>query len=159
MEPCRGDRFAGAGCRAAVRIVNASRQMSWEEIQGHVPAIKAHFEKLARRFPTDLTVNSLLGEVLEGRKELWLILDGDRVLATCCTAIETINATGVRIARLMDLAGNDIGAWAGALNKALEAWGTENGVDYYAVEGRSGWGRVIEPMGYRKHATLWRKRA
>lgn len=142
-----------------ISVVNASRDMGWEEVQRHVPAIKANFEKLQKRFPTDTTVQSLLSEVLEGRKELWLVLDGDRVLATACTAIETINATGVRIARLMDLAGSDIGAWAGPLNRALEAWGTENGVDYYAVEGRSGWGRVIEPMGYRKHATLWRKRA
>lgn len=142
-----------------ISVVNASRNMGWEDIQQHVPAIKANFEKLQKRFPTDMTVQSLLGEVLEGRKELWLVLDGDRVLATACTAIETVNATGVRIARLMDLAGENVKAWAEPVAATLEAWGDENSVDFYAVEGRPGWGLILEKIGYRKHAVLWRKQA
>lgn len=133
--------------------------MSWEQVQTHVPAIKAHFEKLVKRFPTDVTVQSLLHDVLEGGKELWLILDGDKVLATALTRLEVIDATGVKILRMMDLAGDNIAAWAEPLEEAMTAYGDEHGVDYRAVEGRSGWGRVIEKFGYRKHATLWRKRA
>lgn len=143
----------------AIRIVNASRDMGWDEIQGHVPAIKGHFERLQKRFPTDLTVQSLLDHVMSGRRDLWLVLDGDNLMAVAMTAVETVDATGIRIARLMDLAGENIPAWAGALNKALEAWGNEHKVDYYAVEGRPGWQKIIEPLGYRKHAVLWRKRA
>lgn len=142
-----------------IRIVNASRDMRREEIEPYVNDILAHFGKLQKRFPTDLTVESLSAEADSGKKELWLVLDDDRLLATACTQIETLNATGVKVARLMDLAGDNVSAWAGLLNYALEAWGDENGVDYYAVEGREGWAKVIEPMGYRKHATLWRKRA
>lgn len=143
----------------AVKVVNASREMGWDEVQGHVPAIKGHFERLQKRFPTDLTVQSLLDHVMSGRRDLWLVLDGENLMAVAMTAVETVDATGIRIGRLMDLAGENISAWAEPLNKALEAWGTENGVHYYAVEGRPGWGRIIEPLGYQKHAVLWRKRA
>lgn len=146
----------------AIRVVNGSAA-DWNDLEHHWPAVIANFEKLAKRFPTDITVDRLKADIGIGqdvaRRVLWLVLDDDNLLATALTAIETIDCTGVRIARLMDLAGSDVGAWAGPLNKALEAWGDENGVDYYAVEGRSGWGRVIEPLGYRKHAVLWRKRA
>lgn len=132
--------------------------MSWEQVQQHVPAIRAHFEKLAKRFPTDLTVQSLLDHVLAGRRDLWLILDGDKLLATACTAIETIDATGIRILRLMDLGGQNIAAWAEALEAAMDTYSREQGVDYRAVEGRKGWERVIRNFGYQEHARLWRKR-
>jgi hypothetical protein len=143
----------------AIVVRNASREMTWEQVQGHVPAIKGHFEKLAKRFPTDLTVQSLLDHVLAGRRDLWLILDGETLLATACTAIETIDATGIRILRLMDLAGKDIPAWAEPLELAMEAFGKEQNVDYRAVEGRGGWSKVMKHLGYREHARLWRKKA
>lgn len=143
----------------AVVVVNASRNMTREQVEPHKPAILALFSKLERRFPTDLTVHALCEHADTGRRDLWLILDGERLLAAAMTAVETIDATGVRILRMLDLAGQDISAWAAELGRVVEAHGDEQNVDFYAIEGREGWGPVIEPMGYRKHAVLWRKQA
>lgn len=146
----------------AVRVVNGSAA-DWNDMERHWPGIVANFEKLARRFPTDITVERLKADIGVGqdvaRRVLWLVLDDDKLLATALTAIETIDCTGVRIARLMDLAGQNVKAWAEPLASALEAWGDMNQVDFYAVEGRPGWGFVLEKIGYRKHAVLWRKQA
>lgn len=133
--------------------------MPWEEAEPYIPTIKAHLAKLARRFPTDVTEQSLRADIVENRKTLWLIFDGDKLLATAMTKLEVIDATGIKILRMMDLGGENIAAWAEALEEAMTAYGNEHGVDYRAVEGRSGWGRVIEKFGYKPHATLWRKRA
>lgn len=143
----------------AVRVVNASAEMAWEDIAPHVDSIKALLAKLQKRFPSDVTVEYLIHEVMTGFKTLWLIFDDDRLMATAMTKIQTVNATGVKIAALMDLAGENVAAWAEPLGEALEEWGTAHGVDEYSVEGRPGWGPVLEAMGYRKYAVLWRKPA
>lgn len=142
-----------------IRVVNASADWSWEQIEPYVEPIKAMLGKLQKRFPDDLTVQSLINEAVSGSKCLWVILDDDRLMATAMTQIKTLDATGKRVAILMDLAGENVPAWASELGAALEAWGDSHNVDIYAVEGREGWGPIIEKLGYRKYASLWRKPA
>lgn len=139
------------------RVVNV-RSWSLEQILPYADQITALWRKLENRFPVDLTVASLFAEAARGEKDLWLILDGDTLKAVAMTRISTLKASGARVLTMMDLAGDGLD-WAQALEDAMSAYGDEQNVDFLAVEGRSGWARVIEKFGYTESARLWRRPA
>lgn len=140
-----------------MRAVN-TRTWSADRIKPYVSAILEKFGKLAARFPADVTVENLARECDEGVKDLWLVLDDDdRLKLVGATQLRTVDATGTRIATLMDLAGEDVASCADEICTSMEAWAKEQGADFVAVEGRPGWGREMKKRGYREYAVLWRK--
>lgn len=139
--------------------VHNTSNWSLELISQYKDDILAAFAKLAKRFPADVTVESLFRDAVTGNKALWLVLDDEnRFQSLAMTQIATNEATGQKFAKVMDLAGKDHRVWSDELNKALEDWGREHGADWFAIEGRPGWGRVAEQYGYKPYAVMWRKK-
>lgn len=120
-------------------------------------AILEQMGRLADRFPGDVTMGALFNEVLSGRRTLWLVLEGEKLLAIAMTSIRTVDATGQRIAKLHDLAGEDVHRFAGQLCAALETWADENACPVKEIEGRRGWEPLLKQFDYRPHAVLYRK--
>lgn len=113
--------------------------------------------RLAARFPGDVTMGALYAEILQGRRTLWLVLEGGRLLSIALTSVRTVDATGQRIAKLHDLAGRDVHRYAAQLCDALEGWADENGCPVKEIEGRKGWEKLLKRFGYAPHAVLFRK--
>ncbi len=139
-----------------IRVENVSK-WSLRQLAPYMSGILEQFGRLEDRFPRDCTVQNLFHEIYAGKKALWLVLDGDRLLATALSHIRTIDATGARIATLCDLAGEGVDTYADELNAALEVWGLENNCEIFAVEGRVGWGRLLKRFGYEPQIVLYRK--
>jgi hypothetical protein len=128
-----------------------------ERVADHKDAILDHFRRLSERFPSDVTVQALIQDADTGQKRLWLVLDGDDCLATCMTTILTVNATGMKVASLTDLAGDGVSTFADDLCSTLEQWARVNEAEFAEVQGRPGWEREMKKRGYRPHITIWRK--
>ena len=123
----------------------------------YMSSILAEMGRLAKRFPKDTTTAALFQEFLSGKKTLWLVLDGEIFVAIAMTHIRTIDATGTRIFTLCDLAGRDVAKFSDLLTETLEAAAAANNCGEIAIEGRTGWQRMVKKYGYRPHAILLRK--
>lgn len=140
----------------AIEIVNTH---GWpiERLAPYMTGILEQMGRLADRFPGDVTMGALFGEYLQGRRTLWLVIEGGTLLSIAMTTIRTVDATGQRIAKLHDLAGEGVQRYAAQLCAALEAWADENDCPVMEIEGRRGWEPLLKQFDYRPYAVLYRK--
>lgn len=118
--------------------------------------ITAAMRKLAERFPLDVTVEGLARACIAGERDLWVVLDeNDRFVSFCCTSIQTMNDTGVRICYVSSLAGEAGGALVPALCETLIPWAREQGCSHLRPEGRLGWWKHLKPHGFEVYATIF----
>jgi hypothetical protein len=112
--------------------------------------------KLVNRFPRDITVVHLAREIIAGKKQLWLIMDGEKFVSFVLTEIQINEATGVKNLLIASLAGEE-GASTVPLGVELEKWGIENGCTEARTLARKGWTRPLEQNGYKMDMVLFRK--
>jgi hypothetical protein len=112
--------------------------------------------KLVNRFPRDITVVHLAREIIAGKKQLWLIMDGEKFVSFVLTEIQINEATGVKNLLIASLAGEE-GASTVPLGVELEKWGIENGCTEVRTLARKGWTRPLEQNGYKMDMVLFRK--
>jgi hypothetical protein len=127
-----------------------------EKLLPYGAEITKAMHKLAARFPREVTVIHLAQEIIAGKKQLWLIMDGEKFVSFVLTEIQTNDATGKKTLFVPSLAGED-GIESVPLIAALEEWGRENGCDESAVFGRTGWKRSLAKEGYTMEMALFRK--
>lgn len=137
-------------------IVNAS-EWPLERIAPYMSDVLREMSRLAKRFPKDVTTAALFNDFLSGARTLWLILYDGNFISMAMTRVDTVNATGERIATLCDLAGRDVKAYAAELCMALEQWADQQKCGVLAVEGRKGWEPILAKHGYRAERVLYRK--
>lgn len=138
-----------------IRVVNTS-EWTQEQIAAYGRDITAAFQKLVRRYPDDVTVESLFQDCVTGAKQLWLILDDDSFMALVMTRLITTPA-GTKLLTACDASGRGWKKWFDALADTLEAHAEEIGA-IPQWEGRIGWGKAVaEKRGYRPEAVLYRK--
>jgi hypothetical protein len=119
--------------------------------------ITAAMHKLAARFPREVSVPHLAQEIISGKRQLFLILDGERFVSFVLTEIQTNDATGVKTLVIPSFAGEE-GASTVHLIGELEAWGRENGCDESLIFGRMGWKKPLAAEGYKMDMCLFRKK-
>jgi len=128
-----------------------------ERLAGYGPQITAAMRKLVERFPTEMTVKSLMGDLMSGKAQLWLIMDDDDgFLAFGMTEVRVNEATGHRYLVLSEFAG-ERGIEAVPLVEPIERWAREQGITDIRPVGRAGWTRALKKMGYRVDICLFRK--
>jgi hypothetical protein len=128
-----------------------------ERLAGYGPQITAAMRKLVERFPTELTVKSLMGDLMSGKAQLWLIMDDDDgFIAFVMTEIRMNEATGHRHVVLSELAGGG-GVDVVPMIQPIERWAREQGITDIRPVGREGWKRALKKMGYRVDICLFRK--
>ncbi len=143
-----------------IRIVE---NPGWDDLQTHGADLYNLMLKMVERFPHDMTIKALLESILPpgpdrpAEKLLWLILEDERLIAYALTSIRTVDATGAKIAELMDLAGERVGAYADPLFAALMEWAQRNDATVAAVTGREGWKPLLAKYGFRPHAYTYRR--
>jgi hypothetical protein len=74
--------------------------------------------------------------------QVWMVTDGDAVLATCFTDIN-VEHDGARFVAVYGLAGQRIMKWARKLSDALAAFAREECCSHVRFAGRPGWEKLL----------------
>lgn len=128
----------------------------FEKIAEYGPQITSAFKKLVERFPKDMTVKSLADEVMSGRQQLWLIMDGNEFKSFVTTEIKVNDYTGHKAVHLLNLAGEG-GQDLVPLIEDIEKWAAEQGAEEIVPICRAGFRKPLEKLGYRMDVSLFRK--
>lgn len=128
----------------------------FERVAGYGQQITAAFKKLVERFPKDITIKSLADEVMSGRQQLWLILEGDEFRSFLTTEIKTNEYTGHKSVHLINLAGEG-GLDVVPLIEEVERWAESLGAAEVIPVCRAGFRKPLEKLGYRMDVSLFRK--
>jgi hypothetical protein len=92
------------GRRREIRSIGVKMNLSihnttdWpaEKIMSYGAEVTAAMRKLVERFPRDVTVLHLAQEIIAGKKQLWLIMDGEKFVSFVLTEIQINEATGAK---------------------------------------------------------------
>lgn len=129
----------------------------WEQLARYSKDITSAFNKLHDRFPDDVDPAHLAKEVMEGTRQMWLVLNDDDTFVTVVLSQIDINpATGSKVMLIPALAG-DAGLSAVPLLLEAEGWASEQGCDEVRVYGRDGWERSLSGLGYKREMVTYRK--
>lgn len=97
-----------------------------------------------------LKIGDIEGGVKDGSKQLWVIVGGDKCLASIVT--EIINDTCF----IWAIGGEEMREWL-PLHTQLEAWAKGEGCDAVHFFGRLGWLRTMRSRGYERRLVVMRK--
>lgn len=137
--------------------VELTTDWPYEKMASYGADVTAAMRKLVEKFPHQFTVEALAQDVIEGRNQLWLILDEDDAFkAFVMTEIFTNKATGEKSVLLTEGAGEGGPALAQAL-PVIEKWAIEQGADSVLPMARRGWEREIAKYGYKPEFVRFRK--
>lgn len=129
---------------------------SYEQLAPYTKSITAAMHKLRDKFPREVDIGHLAGEIMSGKRQLWLILDGDKFVSFVLSEIQTNNATGLKTIVVPSMAGED-GPETVPLIAEIEKYGLEQGCDKSAVYGRHGWKRSLAQEGYELEMCIFGK--
>ena len=121
------------------------------------PNIMAALATYCEPFPEDVTVESVLMDVVRGRQTLWIVRDGPKTVLVVLIHVGTIEATGWKRATVTGM-GGERGIEALPLLPVIEDWARGLGVQEIEVVGRVGWRRALAPQGYAEKVSILRKR-
>lgn len=136
--------------------IHLTTEWPFERVAAYGRDITAAMKKLVERFPEDLTLESMAEEIISGKLQLWLILDGEEFKAFVTSEIKVNEATGHKTVQLMELAG-DGGVDLVPLISDIEKWAIEIGAHELTPLGRDGWRKPLAKAGYRPKLTLYSK--
>ena len=128
----------------------------FDRVAGYGKELTAAFKKLVERFPNDMTLKSLAEDVMSGRQQLWLILEGDEFRSFVTTEIKINDYTGHKTVHLVNLAGEG-GVDLVPLIGEIEKWAAEQGANEVIPICRIGFRKALEKLGYRIDVSLYRK--
>lgn len=128
----------------------------YERIAQYGREITCAMKKLADRFPRDLTVKSMAQDIVSGKNQLWLILEGEQFKAFVTSEIKVNSETGNKTVVLSELAG-DGGIDLVALIHPIEEWARSVGATELTPVGRLGWRKALAKAGYEADIVLYRK--
>lgn len=136
--------------------IHLTTDWPFERVARYGKEITAAMRKLVERFPNDLTLESMAEEIIGGKQQLWLILDGEEFKAFVTSEIKINEATGRKSVILMELAG-DGGIDLVPLISDIEKWAVEIGAHELTPLGRDGWRKPLAKAGYKPKLTLYSK--
>lgn len=128
----------------------------YEKVAPYGPAITAAMHKLVARYPKDVTLKGLAADVISGKQQLWLILEGEAFSSFVLTEIRTNPATENKAVMVTSMAGED-GPVSAPLIAKIEDWARSIGAHEVSVLGRVGWRKLLGREGYATDAVLYRK--
>lgn len=132
----------------ALKIIN-TQDWSIEQIAPYGRDLTAAMTKLCERFPDDLTVASIMSDIINGKNQLWLILDEDENFkAFVTTEIFVSEFTDKKRLHLCDLGGEG-GVYLADLVTELEKFALSQGITEIHAMGRFGWQRQLAKHGYK----------
>ena len=135
--------------------IHLTTDWPFERVAVYGREITAAMKKLVERFPNDLTMQGMAEEIISGKQQLWLILEGEEFKAFVTSEIK-VNEAGRKTVQLMELAG-DGGVDLVPMINDIEAWAVEIGASELNPLGREGWRKPLAKAGYRPKLVLYSK--
>jgi hypothetical protein len=129
----------------------------WSADQFDWPNVMSALATYCEPFPEDVTVESVLMDVVHGKQTLWIVRDGGVTVSVVLVQIGRIDATGWVRATITGYGGTK-GIEALPLLAQIEDWARDQGANEIEVVGRVGWRRALAPQGYAEKVTILRKR-
>lgn len=136
--------------------IHLTTDWPYERIAQYGKEITAAMKKLAERFPNDITVKALANDVISGKNQLWLILDGEKFVAFVTSEIKINTETGHKTVVLNELAGEG-GTDIVQMIEPIEEWARSIGAHSLTPVGRLGWRKALAKQGYEADIVLYRK--
>jgi hypothetical protein len=127
----------------------------YEKVAAYGSTITAHLKKYADAFPTDATVESLFRDITEGRRVLWLVMDGDDVVCIALSEV-VLSDIGVPYGRIVAISG-DRGVEAVPLIEQVEEWARSKGAVKMQQFTRLGMSKHLRKQGYTGNLMLVEK--
>ena len=96
----------------------------------------------------DVDLREIMDRVVDRSMQLWLILDGYKVVA--CFLTEIFEADGKKIVGIGGLSGENPGQWCKALTDRIEQFAKTEGATAVRFGGKTGWRRLLphyDPIG------------
>lgn len=136
--------------------IHLTQDWPYERIARYGREITAAIKKLANRFPDMVSVKSVTDDIISGRNQLWLILEGEEFKSFVLSEIKTDLETGRKIVTLTELAGEG-GTDVVPLISDIEAWAKSIGAVELRPVGRIGWRKALAKQGYKSEICLYHK--
>jgi len=131
-------------------------EMTAEEMAPLWPGIVRCLEKYCRKFDGYETIQNIIAECAAGKRQLWVITDGDEVILAAVTEIITINATGKKQLVMAECGGSRY-AECLELFHEMEDWARAQGATEAVTHCRRGLVRLYEPMGFKTRSIVMTK--
>ena len=124
---------AGSNCRAFL-ISPKEIESYWQEIEPHIARCVKHSEG-------ELDSEDFKAYLLDEKMQLWIAIDGEKILASMVTQIVVYPKK--RVLRIIAIGGGDMHRWISFL-PALEELALEQGCASIEVWGRKGWLKILD---------------
>lgn len=128
----------------------------YERIAKYGREITSAMKSLAERFPDEITVKALAQDIISGKNQLWLILDGEEFVAFVTSEIKVTEETGKKTVMLGELAGRG-GVDLVPMIGPIEDWARSIGATSLTPIGREGWRKPLAKAGYKVDIVRYRK--
>ena len=114
----------------------------WEEISIH---LVSPIQQSGGRF----TLEDVFHSIAIGDYHLWVAIDEEiaEVVAVCVTGFTLYPRQ--RMLTCHFLGGSRMDEWLEEMDTILEKWGRQHGAKGIELTGRKGWGRALEPLGWK----------
>lgn len=145
-------------------VIERTTKWSRERLDPFVPSIVECLQRLVDQFPTDETVPNLVGQVILGHCEMWVVYDTDQppqALMVGLTRNVVMEATGQRKFELYNCGGEGLKDCLKAdLLTVLEQYGASlhDGETVIRTIVRPGIAKYLRPLGYQRRAEILEKR-
>lgn len=102
-----------------------------------------------------LGIEDLRASIFDGTLHLWLVLDGDKVIAA--NTLQMKSYPRMRVMLGLYIGGERLEEWRDLMCEAVERYAREQGCQKVEFIGRPGWGRVLSSNGYAPAFTSYEK--
>jgi hypothetical protein len=136
--------------------IHLTTDWPFERVARYGKDITAAIKKLVERYPDELTLAGLAEDMISGKNQLWLILEGDEFRAFVTSEIKVNEETGRRTLLLSELAGEG-GIDLVPMIGPIEDWARENDIQEITPLGREGWRKPLARAGYKPKFVLYSK--
>ena len=114
-----------------------------------------HIERAMKYGGGELWPEDVKEHLLEGRKQLWIVVEGNIVIASIVTEIATYPRK--KVVRILMIGGDRLTEWGRDLHATLEKWAKRIGANSIEIIGRKGWERLMKEFGYKAAYTYLKK--
>lgn len=125
----------------------------------HVPLVIREIAPLLIRLDNRMlgryTVKDLVGYLIDGTLDLWVVIRGDGIIAFVATRI--VEFPRARCLSLQFASGSDMEAISDVLMSTFHSYARDMGCAEIEVLGRPGWARHLEPYGFKAAYTVVKK--
>jgi hypothetical protein len=118
------------------------------------PFIAKHIERAVQEEASEYHPETLCQCLVEGTLQLWVAYEANGVGAICVT--EAVRYFNTPLLSIRWLVGDEPEKWVDQIEN-IERWAARNGYKGLEVWGRTGWAKLLRPMGYREKFRILHK--